>query len=141
MGRVWFWAFVAFIVAFIGATVLGEYAGRRVLRGEWRFAPLMFAPRLVMYAGMVAIGIGMSFQAPFVGVPFTVAAALLVGMWVRAGRAVARAARAGKDPEQRAVAIAEAAVEPLAMYGILVLIGAFLMVIGLIVAGVAERLG
>jgi len=75
-----------------------------------------------------------------VGIPFTLGVVMLVGAWVRAGMAVARGARAGRSPEELAIEVGDAAVEPLALYGILVLVGGFLTVVALIAFGVAERL-
>lgn len=60
--------------------------------------------------------------------------------WLRAGRAMAGAVRSGKTPEQLAGEMLDRAVEPIALYGILVLVLGFAAVIGLIVFGVADRL-
>jgi len=65
----------------------------------------------------------------------------MLGMYVYSGMAIARGARAGKNPDEMAGEILDRTVEPLALYGVLVLVGGFLAVIGLIVFGVAERMG
>jgi len=83
----------------------------------------------------------MSVDQPLPGILVTLFALVMLAFWLRAGIAVARAARSGKTPEQLADEMSERMVEPLALYGVLVLVVAFLAVIGLIVFGVAERLG
>ena len=89
---------------------------------------------------MFVLGLCLSVDSPIVGIPFTLGVLILVGAWVRAGMVVARGARAGKPPEEVMVEVGDAVVEPLALYGILVLVGGFLTVVALIVFGVAERL-
>ncbi len=84
-------------------------------------AHLVFAPQLVIYVGLFVLGLRLSIVSPIVGIPFTLGVVMLVGAWVRAGMAVARDARAGKSPEELAIEVGDAAVEPLALYGILVL--------------------
>jgi len=59
-------------------------------------------------------------------------------MYVHSGMAIARAARAGKTPDEVAAVLLDRSVEPMALYGVLVLVGGFLAVIGLIVFGVAS---
>jgi len=83
----------------------------------------------------------MSVDQPLPGILVTLFALVMLAFWLRAGIAVARAARSGKTPEQLADEMSERMVEPLALYWVLVLVVAFLAVIGLIVFGVAERLG
>ncbi len=131
---------VAVVLLFLGSIVVSQYAHRRVQRGDSRFAHLVFAPRLVIYVCMFVLGLRLSIVSPIVGIPFTLGVVMLVGAWVRAGMAVARDARAGKSPEELAIEVGDAAVEPLALYGILVLVGRFITVVALIVFGVAERL-
>ncbi len=131
---------VAVVLFFLGSIAVSQYAQGRVQRGDSRFAHLLFAPRLVIYVGMFVLGLRLSIVSPIVGIPFTLGALILVGAWVRAGMAVARGARAGRSPEELAIEVGDAAVEPLALYGILVLVGGFLTVVALIVFGVAERL-
>ncbi len=89
---------------------------------------------------MFVLGLRLSIVSPIVGIPFTLGVVMLVGAWVRAGMAVARDARAGRSPEELAIEVGDSVVEPLALYGILVLVGGFLTVVALIVFGVAERL-
>ncbi len=128
------------VLLFLGSIVVSQYAHRRIQRGDSRFGHLVFAPRLVTYVGMFVLGLLLSIDWPIVGIPFTLGALILVGAWVRAGMAVARGARVGKPTEELAIEVGEAAGEPLALYGILVLVGGFLTVVALIVFGVAERL-
>ncbi len=125
----------------VGSVALNVYASRRMSRGEWRYAPLVLVPRLVLYTVMVGAGVLMSLEQPLTGIPFTLFGLLMLAFWLRAGLAIARAAQSGKTPQQLADEMSEHMVEPLALYGALVLVGAFLLVIGLIVFGVAERLG
>ncbi len=120
--------------------MLSQYAHRRVQRGDWRFAPLVFAPRLLIYGVVVAAGLRMSFDRPIVGIPLTLGALVLLGMYVRAGINIARGVRAGKTSDEVAGEILEHSIEPMALNGVLVLVFGFLAVIGLIVFGVADRL-
>ncbi len=132
--------FVIAGVIIVGSVVLSQYAHRRVQRGDWRFAPLVFAPRLLIYGVVVAAGLRMSFDRPIVGIPLTLGALVLLGMYVRAGINIARGLRAGKTSDEVAGEILEHSIEPMALYGVLVLVFGFLAVIGLIVFGVADRL-
>lgn len=125
----------------VGSVLLSVYTSRRMSRGEWRFAPRVVAPRLAIYTVVLGIGIRMSADQPLTGIPFTLFALAMLAFWLRAGITIARAARSGKTPEQLADEMSERMVEPLALYGVLVLLVAFLGVIGLFVFGVAERLG
>lgn len=125
----------------VGSVALNVYASRRMSRGEWRFAPLVVAPRLAIYTVVLGIGIRTSLDQALPGILVTLFALMMLAFWLRAGLAIARAARSGKTPQQLADERAKHMVEPLALYGVLVLVGAFLAVIGLIVFGVAERLG
>jgi len=134
------WFVIAGLII-VGSVVLSQYAHRRVQRGDWRFAPLVFAERLLIYGVVVAAGLRVSFDRPIVGIPLTLGALVLLGMYVRAGINIARAARAGKTPDEVAAELLDRSVEPMALYGVLVLVGGFLAVIGLIVFGVAERMG
>jgi hypothetical protein len=131
---------VAVLLLIVGSIALSEYAHRRVQRGDSRFAHLIFLPRLVLWGLLVATGIQLSFAIPMVGIPYTLGALLLVGAWLRAGLRVAKSTRPGRTEEEMMVEVGDAAVEPLALYGILVLVFAFLAVVGLIVFGVADRL-
>ncbi|MDQ3552836.1 MAG: hypothetical protein M3395_00285 [Chloroflexota bacterium] len=131
---------IAVVLLIVGSVVLSQYAHRQVQGGDGRFAHLVFAPRLLVYGIMIAAGIRISFDQPIVGIPFTLGALVILGMYVRAGMRIARGARAGKTPDQMAGEILESRVEPVALYGILLLVGGFLAVIGLIVVAVAERL-
>ena len=90
----------------------------------------MFAERLLIYGVVVAAGLRVSFDRPIVGIPLTLGALVLLGMYVRAG----------KTSDEVAGEILEHAIEPMALYGVLVLVFGFLAVIGLIVFGVADRL-
>ncbi len=132
--------FLAALLIIVGSVVLSQYAHRRVQRGDWRFAPLVFAPRLLIYGVVVAAGLRMSFDRPIVGIPLTLGALVLLGMYVRAGINIARGVRAGKTSDEVAGEILEHSIEPMALYGVLVLVFGFLAVIGLIVFGVADRL-
>jgi len=135
-------ALLAAVLLFgVGSVALNVYASRRVSRGEWRFAPLIVAPRVVIYTVLLGVGIRISLDQPLPGILVTLFALVMLAFWLRAGLAVARAARSGKTAQQFADEMSEHMVEPLALYGVLVLVGAFLAVIGLIVFGVAERLG
>lgn len=125
----------------VGSVLLNVYASRRMSRGEWRYAPLVLAPRIVMYTVMVGAGVVISLDQPLSGISVTLFALVMLAFWLRAGIAIARAARSGKTPQQLADELSEHMVEPLALYGALVLVGAFLAVIGLIVFGIAERIG
>ncbi len=133
--------FLAALLIIVSAVVLSQYAHRQVQRGDWRFAHLIFAPRLLIHGVMAAAGLGMSFDRPIVGIPLTLGALILLGMHVHFGMAIARGVRAGKTPDEMAGEILDRSIEPLALYGVLVLVGGFLAVIGLIVFGVAERMG
>jgi hypothetical protein len=134
---IWF-VIAGLIIA--GSVVLSQYAHRRVQRGDWQFAPLVFAEHLLIYGVVVAAGLRMSFDRPIVGIPLTLGALVLLGMYVRAGINIARGVRAGKTSDEVAGEILENAIEPMALYGVLVLVFGFLAVIGLIVFGVADRL-
>ncbi len=125
----------------LSGLVFSHYVRRRVGQGDWRFAHLVFLPRIVIYGIVTAIGISFSLEQPIAGVPVTLFGFVMVIFWLRAGRAMAAAVRSGKSPEQLANEMLERAVEPIALYGILVLVMGFLTAIGLIVFGVAERLG
>jgi len=126
---------------FVASIVLSQYAHRRLQRGDWRFGHLVFAERLLIYGVVLAGGLVMSLDRPIVGIPLTLGALIMLGMYVHSGMAIARAARAGKNPDEMAGEILDRTVEPLALYGVLVLVFGFLAVIGLIVFGVADRLG
>lgn len=132
---------VAAVLFFVASIVLSQYAHRRVQRGDWRFAHLILAPRLLIYGVVFAAGLRMSFDGPIVGIPLTLGALILLGMYVHFGMAIARGARAGRTPDEVAGEILDRTVEPLALYGVLVLVFGSLAVISLIVFGVAERLG
>ncbi len=131
---------VAALLFLVASVVLSQYAHRRVQRGDSRFAHLVYAERLVTFGLLVAAGILLSFELPLVGIPYTLGALFLVGAWVRAGMRVARSTRPGRTEEETMVEVGDAAVEPLALYGILVLVFGFLAVLGLVVFGVADRL-
>ncbi len=133
------WFVIAGLII-VGSVVLSQYAHRRVQRGDWRFAPLVFAERLLIYGVVVAAGLRMSFDRPIVGIPLTLGALVLLGMYVGAGINIARGVRAGKTSDEVAGEILVHAIEPMALYGVLVLVFGFLAVIGLIVFGVADRL-
>lgn len=133
------WFVVAILVA-VGTVVLSQYAHRRVQRGDRRFAYLVFVPQLVIYGILIAAGVRISFEVPIVGIPVTLGALGLFGAWLRAGMRVAKSTRSGRTEEEMLAEVGDAAVEPLALYGILVLVGGFLAVIGLIVVAVADRL-
>ncbi len=137
--RVAIW-FVIAVLVFVGSIVLSQYAHLRVQRGDPRFAQLVFVPRLLICGILIAAGVRMSFDLPVMGIPFTFGALILVGAWVRAGMRVAKGTRPGRTEEEMMVEVGDAAVEPLALYGILVLVFGFLAVVGLIVFGVADRL-
>ncbi len=132
--------FVVAVLGVVASIVLSQYAHRRVQRGDRRFAYLVFVPQLVIYGILIAAGVQLSFALPLVGIPYTLGALVLVGAWVRAGMRVAKSTRSGKTEEEMLAEVGDAAVEPLALYGILVLVGGFLAVVGLIVFGVAERM-
>jgi hypothetical protein len=134
------WFVIAGLII-VGSVVLSQYAHRQVQRGDWRFAHLIFAPRLLIHGVVVAAGIRMSFDQPIVGIPLTLGALILLGMYVRAGIAISRGVRVGKTPDEVAGEILERSIEPLALYATLALVGCFLAVIGLIVFAVAERMG
>lgn len=135
-------ALLAAVLLFsVGSVLLNVYASRRMSCGEWRFAPLVVAPRVAIYTVVLGVGIRTSLDQPLPGILVTLFALVMLAFWLRAGLAVARAARSGKTPQQFADEMSEHMVEPLALHGALVLVGAFLAVIGLIVFGVAERLG
>ena len=133
------WFVIAGLII-VGTVVLSQYAHRRVQRGDRRFAFLVFVPQLVIYGILIAAGVRISLEVPIVGIPYTLGALVLVGAWVRAGMRVAKSTRSGKTEEEMLAEVGEAAVEPLALYGVLVLVGGFLAVIGLIVVAVADRL-
>ncbi len=134
------WFVIAGLII-VGTVVLSQYAHRRVQRGDRRFAYLVFVPQLVIYGILIAAGVRLSLEVPIVGIPLTLGALVLLGMYVRAGIAISRGVRVGKTPDEVAGEILERSIEPLALYGVLVLVGGFLAVIGLIVFGVAERMG
>lgn len=133
--------FVIAVLVFVGSIVLSQYAHQRVQRGDPRFAQLVFVPRLLICGILVAAGVRMSFDQPVVGIPFTFGALILAGAWVRAGMRVAKGTRPGRTEEEMMAEVGDAAIEPMALYGVLILVGGSLTVIGLIVFAVAERLG
>ncbi len=130
----------ALVLLMVGALVFSHYAHRRVRQGDWRFAHMVFLPRVVIYGIVTAVGIWVSLEQPIAGIALTLFALVMVIFWLRAGRAMARAVRSGMTPEQLAGEMLDRAVEPIALYGILVLVLGFAAVIGLIVFGVADRL-
>lgn len=133
------WLVAGVVVLAVVSIALSEYAHRRAQGGDPRFAHLVFAPRLLVYGVMLAAGVGISLDQPAIGIPFALGALILIGAWVRAGRRVARSTRAGKTPEEMMVEVGDAVVEPLALYGILILVGGMLAVIGLVVVVVVDR--
>lgn len=107
----------------VGSVALDVYPSRRMSRGEWRFAPLVVAPRLAISTVVLGFGIRISLDQPLLGILVTLFALMMLGFWLRAGLTVARAARSVKTPQQLADEMSEHMVEPLALYGALVLVG------------------
>lgn len=125
----------------VGSVLLNIYATKRTSRGEWRYAPLLIAPRVALYAVMAGAGVLVALHQPLVGVPASIFALIMLAFYLRLAAAVSRAARSGKTHEQLAAEIGDIMVEPLVLSVALVLLGGFLGLIALIVFGVAERLG
>lgn len=102
------------------AFVLSIVANLLVARGKRRAAPLLVAMPVLTALLLVAGGLFLSIQEPFVGVPVAVGALLLLVAWLRSALALWRAVPSDESIEEFGLKIAERTYEPMALYGVLV---------------------
>jgi hypothetical protein len=127
------------MVALIAATCARFFAVFRLRRGDRRFEGLLLLPTVVLAFAAVWASVLVATRVPLIGVPMLIATLLVLGVWMRATVRLVRSGRSTPGGTDPAAPLLGVLVEPAAVWGLLVLGGGILAVVGLLIWGLTQN--
>ncbi|MFN8623088.1 MAG: hypothetical protein U0869_20310 [Chloroflexota bacterium] len=91
---------VLILLALGGAAIARVWSERRVRAGDRRTAPILLFSTLLIALLLAGAGVWFAFRTPLLGIPLTIGALLLGGVWLRVSLDMVRYAGPQRAPDR-----------------------------------------